>query len=217
MPEPSDVVYFDSPRALRAWFTRHAATATELWVGYHRKHTGRCGLTWPESVDEALCVGWIDGVRKRVDADRYTNRFTPRRPGSHWSDVNLARVAALTAEGRMTAAGLAVFAARNPARAGRASYEQRADAALDAALDRRFRSARTAWAFFQAQPPGYRRNCLFWVTSAKRAETRERRLAQLIADSAAGRRLGVATGTTSEIRRPAARGRAQPRTATMKR
>jgi uncharacterized protein YdeI (YjbR/CyaY-like superfamily) len=144
-------------------------------------------------VDEALCYGWIDGVRRSVDADRYTIRFTPRQPRSTWSAVNIARVAELTAEGRMAPAGLAAFAARSEARSGIYSYEQRADAALDPAEEATFQADAAAWAFFQAQPPGYRRTATWWVISAKQAATRQRRLATLIADSAAGRTLAHLT------------------------
>jgi uncharacterized protein YdeI (YjbR/CyaY-like superfamily) len=189
MPEARDIVFFDSPGALRDWFAAHAEREAVLWVGYHRKHTGKPSLTWPESVDEALCVGWIDGVRKTVDADAYTIRFTRRTPGSHWSRINIARVAVLTREGRMRPAGLAAFEARMPERSGRASYEQRHEVVFDSALARRFRAAKAAWRFFEAQPPGYRRIATFYVMSAKKPETRLKRLDRLIADSADGRRL----------------------------
>jgi uncharacterized protein YdeI (YjbR/CyaY-like superfamily) len=191
VPEPRDIVYFPSPAAFRAWLRRHATTATEVWVGYHRKHTGQPSLTWPQSVDEALCVGWIDGVRKTVDADRYTIRFTPRKTGSHWSRVNIARMAALEAEGRVRPAGRAAFAARRDERSARATYERTEPAVLDTTLEKRFRTQRAAWDFFMAQPPGYRRTAIHWIVSAKREETRVRRLDQLIADSAAHRRLGL--------------------------
>jgi uncharacterized protein YdeI (YjbR/CyaY-like superfamily) len=146
-------------------------------------------MTWPESVDEALCFGWIDGVRKRIDAERYTIRFTPRRPGSIWSAVNVGRVAALTEEGRMRPAGLAAFAARREDRSGIYSYEQREQAVLPAAYEKRLRAERRAWKWFEAQPKGYRRDAIRWVMTAKREETRERRLATLIEASAAGRRI----------------------------
>ena len=185
-----DVRYFATPAELRAWLAEHHATATELWVGFHRKETGRPSVTWPEVVDEALCVGWIDGIRKRVDEGSFTIRLTPRKRGSIWSAVNIANVARLTAEGRMTPAGLAAFALRDEAKSRVYSYE-RATASLPDDLEARFRANPDAWRFFEAQPPGYRKLSTFWVVSAKRDETRAKRLDQLIEDSAAGRRLGA--------------------------
>jgi len=197
MLEPRDIIFFDSPRALRAWFAAHGARDKEIWVGFHRRHTGKPTLTWPESVDEALCVGWIDGIRKTVDVDAYTIRFTPRKPGSHWSNINIARVAVLTGEGRMRPAGIAAFEARLPERSGRATYEQRGEASFGP-LERRFRARKAAWTFFQEQPPGYRRTATFWVMNAKQEETQLRRLDRLIADSAQGRRLGIVTGKAAK-------------------
>jgi len=140
-------------------------------------------------VDEALCVGWIDGVRKRVDERRYVIRFTPRKPRSTWSAVNVARMAELTRLGRVQPAGLAAFERRAPERTGIYAYEQRATAALDAAAERTFRANAAAWEFFQAQAPSYRRTITWWVVSARREETRRKRLATLIEQSALGRRL----------------------------
>jgi uncharacterized protein YdeI (YjbR/CyaY-like superfamily) len=180
--------FYATPAEWRAWLEAHHRDATEHWVGFHKRATGRPSITWPEAVDEALCFGWIDGVRKGVDAERYTIRFTPRRRGSRWSDVNVARAEALTAAGAMRPAGLAAFEARTPA--GTYGHEQREAARLDPAREARLRAHDTAWAFFCAQPPGYRRLAAFWVMSAKREETRDRRLATLVEDSAAGRRVG---------------------------
>ena len=146
-------------------------------------------MTWPESVDEALCVGWIDGVRRRVDELRYQIRFTPRRPSSEWSRVNIERVAVLTAEGRMTPAGLAAFERRVDRRTIPYSYEHTGDITLPPELEQRFRCEREAWAWFEAQPRGWRRQTLRWVLSAKQAATRDRRLAQLMAEAAQGRRV----------------------------
>lgn len=179
-----DPVYFPSPAAFRAWLEARHGTEQELWVGYHKRATGRPSLTWPESVDEALCFGWIDGLRRSVDAERYAIRFTPRRPGSAWSEVNLARVAALTAEGRMRPAGLAVYEARRP-EAGpavpRAERPERLPDDLDAAL----RDADdAAWRWFAAQSVAYRRMMVDWVTAAKREATRRRRLERLAAAAA---------------------------------
>jgi uncharacterized protein YdeI (YjbR/CyaY-like superfamily) len=179
--------FFATPAAWRAWLEEHHASADELWVGFYKRSTGRPSITWPESVDHALCFGWIDGVRKRLDDDRYAIRFTPRRKGSVWSSVNLARVEELTRLGQMRPGGLAAHAARRPDKSGIYAYEQRQGAELTPAMAKRFKADRKAWAFFQRQPAWYRRTATWWVVSAKREATRERRLATLIADSAAGR------------------------------
>ena len=185
MAEPR---YFRSPGAFRSWLEKNHAKADELLVGFYKKGTGKPSLTWPESVDEALCFGWIDGVRRRVDDERYTIRFTPRRPTSIWSAVNIKRVAELEELGRMTDAGRAAFAKRSAKKSAVYSYENKPES-LPPGDEKRFRANDDAWAFFSEQPPGYRRVALYWVLSAKKPETRERRLATLIADSAAGRRL----------------------------
>lgn len=180
--------FFDSPEELRKWFAKHAATAAELIVGFTKTSTGRAGLTWPQAVDEALCVGWIDGVRHGLDAERYKIRFTPRKPRSHWSAKNINRVAELEALGRMRPAGLAAFAARTEARSRRASYEQEAEIVFGDEALQAFRKHKAAWRFFAAQPPGYRRKVTWLVISPKRPETRAKRLAHLIAMSAEGKR-----------------------------
>lgn len=180
--------YFRSARDFRKWLAEHHATATELLVGFHRKGTGQPSMTWPESVDEALRFGWIDGVRKRVDETRYTIRFTPRRKRSIWSAINIARVAVLRGEGRMQPAGLAAFAAREENRSGIYSYENRPKA-LDPPYDKALRRDKAAAAFFDAQPPGYRKLAAYWVMSARKEETRQKRLARLRAASAAGKRI----------------------------
>ena len=180
--------FFATPADLRRWFAKNAASTPELLVGFHKKGSGKPSITWPESVDEALCVGWIDGVRRRIDDTSYTIRFTPRRPGSIWSAINIAKVKELTAAGRMKPAGLAAFAARRAEGPGY-SYKQLMTSAFAPEQERRFRKNAAAWRFFSAQPPGYRQHATYWVVSAKKDDTRERRLATLIADSAAGRRL----------------------------
>lgn len=187
-PQPTDITYFESPAAFRRWLTRHHARAAELWVGYWKKGTDHPSLTWPESVDEALCFGWIDGIRRSVDAERYTIRFTPRRAGSAWSAVNVRRVAALTAEGRMKPAGLKAFEARTEDRSGLYSFEQRGSE-LPEPYAGLFRRHKAAWAFYQAQPPFYRKAANWWVVSAKLEATRRKRLHTLIADSANGLRI----------------------------
>jgi len=185
---PTDIQYFATPAELRRWFKRHHGTAEVLWLGYFKRDSGTPSVTWPESVDEALCAGWIDGVRKRIDDQRYVIRFTRRKPTSIWSTVNVNRVAALTAEGRMLPAGLAAFAARSQDKTGVYSFEQ-ASAELDAGHLREFMRNKAAWTFWSAQPPGYRHQMSWRVLSGKREETRARRLQLLIAASAAGERL----------------------------
>jgi uncharacterized protein YdeI (YjbR/CyaY-like superfamily) len=179
--------FFATTAEFRSWLERHHASRRELLVGFHKKGSGRPSITWPESVDEALCFGWIDGVRRSLGDDAYTIRFTPRQARSTWSAVNVRRARELIAEGRMTPAGLAAFEARGDDRTAIYSYEQRHAATLDDEQERRFRAAAEAWEWFQSRPPSYRRAAIHWVTSAKRPETRERRLQTLIEDCAAGR------------------------------
>jgi uncharacterized protein YdeI (YjbR/CyaY-like superfamily) len=179
--------FFASPDEWRDWLERHHDTAPELLVGFYKRGTGRPSITWPESVDQALCFGWIDGVRRRIDDERYTIRFTPRRKGSTWSRVNLARVKELTQLGLMRPAGRLAHASRAPAKTGLYSYEQRKRAKLPPALEAKLKRNRKAWAYFQARPAWYRHLAVWWIVSAKKEETRERRLATVIADSAAGR------------------------------
>jgi uncharacterized protein YdeI (YjbR/CyaY-like superfamily) len=178
---------FERPEDFRAWLEQHHESEPESWVGYYKKGSGKASITWPESVDEALCFGWIDGIRKSIDAERYMIRFTPRRTRSVWSAVNIARVAVLTEEGRMRPAGLEAFEARREDRSGIYSYEQRDRARLDPGFERRFRAKKRAWASFEAMPKSYRQAAIRWVMTAKKEETRERRLATLIEDSAAKR------------------------------
>jgi uncharacterized protein YdeI (YjbR/CyaY-like superfamily) len=187
--EPHDVRFFATPAELRDWFDENHGTEPELWLGYHKKGTGRPSVYWSQAVDEALCVGWIDGILKRVDEASHVQRFTPRRKGSTWSAINVAKVTALKAEGRMRAAGLAAFDARTDANTAVYAYEQ-AEAAFTDEEIARFRADETAWADWQRRSPSYRRTVTHWVTSAKQASTRERRLATLIADSQAGQEVG---------------------------
>ena len=181
--------FFRDAAALRAWFAVHAATADELIVAYMKKATGVPSVTWPQSVDEALCVGWIDSIRRKLDADSYTVRFTPRRARSGWSEVNIARVQALQAEGRMQPAGLAAFAKRKERAASGAATEPNGLAELSVAEQRRFRTLRVAWAYYEKLPPSYRRAVTKWVVGAKKPETRAGRLGKLIEACAAQRRL----------------------------
>jgi uncharacterized protein YdeI (YjbR/CyaY-like superfamily) len=179
-------VFFATPAAWRKWLTAHHASATELWVGFHKRGSGMPSITWPESVDGALCFGWIDGIRKSLDASRYVIRFTPRRARSIWSTVNTKRYAELERARLVRAAGRRAFAARREERAGVYSFEQDRHE-LPPAFAKTFRAEKAAWAWFQAQAPWYRRTATWWVISAKKEETRLRRLATLIADCAAGR------------------------------
>ena len=188
-PKPHDVRFFATPGELRDWFDANHETADELWLGYYRKSTGRPSVDWSQAVDEALCVGWIDGVRRSVDETSFVQRFTPRRKGSTWSAINVAKVAALTEEGRMRPAGLAAFEARSDANTAIYSYEQ-PEAAFTPEEEARFQADASAWAAWEARPPSYRRAVTHWVTSAKQAATRARRLDTLISDSAAGRKVG---------------------------
>ncbi len=193
--KPSDralkPVYFESAAAFRRWLAKHHATETELFVGFLKKSSGRRSLTYVEALDEALCFGWIDGVRLSLDAHRWVQRFTPRKAKSVWSLVNVRKVEALVAAGRIAPAGTRAFQAREERRTGLYSFEQGQEPKLGRAELRAFRAKAKAWAFFQAQPPGYERTATFWVMSAKKPETKHRRLAQLIEDSAKGRRLGM--------------------------
>lgn len=184
-----DAVFFESPADFRAWLERHHGTEPELWVGYHRKSAGRPTLTWQESVAEALCYGWIDGIRKKVDDERYAIRFTPRKAGSTWSAVNVATMARLLAEGRVRPAGQRAWERRSDERTGTYSYEQRGEARLAPAEERELRRNRAAWKYWESCPPGYRKMMTWRVVSAKRPETRAKRLAQLIASCAEGKRL----------------------------
>ena len=189
MATPQEPVFFENAAALRRWFAKNAATATALAVGFMKKGTGVASVTWPEAVDEALCVGWIDGVRHRIDVARYRIRFTPRRRGSHWSNINIRRVAVLQKTGRMKAAGLKAFAARSRANSGRASYEQRSVAKLSARDIKPFKKSAAAWKYYGGLPRGYQQLVTFWVISAKKPETRDKRLLKLIDACSNSRRL----------------------------
>lgn len=184
----SEPVFFESPAAFRAWLQDHAAHAPELLVGFHKVGTGRPSMSWSESVDQALCFGWIDGVRKRIDDDTYTIRFTPRRPTSIWSAVNIAKVEQLRQQGLMTPAGEAAFALRSEKRSAVYGHERPVPAELTPEEVARFQANQAAWAHFASCPPGYKRTCVHLVRSAKKPETQAARLDRLIEDCAAGRR-----------------------------
>ncbi|HEV2873725.1 MAG TPA: YdeI/OmpD-associated family protein [Thermoleophilaceae bacterium] len=179
-------IFFNSPEEFYAWLEEHHETEDEVYVGMYKKHTGRRAMSWSEAVDQALCFGWIDGRANAIDGDRYMQRFTPRRPGSNWSRINIAKVAKLTEAGLMRPAGVRAFEARTDDRTGVYSFEQRDEAKLSAEYEQRLRANAAAWEYWEARPPGYRKTATWWVVSAKREETRERRLGQLIEDSANG-------------------------------
>jgi uncharacterized protein YdeI (YjbR/CyaY-like superfamily) len=179
---------FASAHAFHGWLARYHRTASELLVRCYKTQAKDRGLTYAEAVDEALCFGWIDGVRRRVDAESFSVRFSPRKPKSVWSAINIRKATALEAAGRMQPAGRAAFAAREARRSRRYSYESK-PGALDPAFERRFRQDRGAWAFFQAQAPWYRRTSTFWVMEAKRENTRTRRFETLLSCSARGERI----------------------------
>jgi uncharacterized protein YdeI (YjbR/CyaY-like superfamily) len=185
--DASNPRFFRTAKEFRAWLERNHDRRTELWVGLHKRGTGQQSITWPEAVDQALCFGWIDGVRKGLDDRRYTNRFTPRKPSSNWSAVNLRRFGELRDEGLVHPAGLRAFEHRSEAKTGVYSYENRHLAAFDRSQLRRFKANRDAWAWFSQRSASYRTTATWWVVNAKREETRERRLSTLIEDSAAGR------------------------------
>ncbi len=182
-------IFFAKPAAFRAWLEKNQEVKREQWIGFHRKASGRPSITWPEAVDEALCFGWIDGLRKTIDAESYKIRFTRRRPTSNWSAINIARMKELIRERRTRGAGIKTFQKRVPERSGIYSYENRKTATLSDAAVELFRAESAAWEFFQRQPASYRQTAIWWVVSAKRPQTQQDRLRKLIAFSKAGRRL----------------------------
>lgn len=186
---PTEIRFFATPRDFRNWLKINHENVRELWVGFYRKGSGRPSITWPESVDEALCVGWIDGLRKTIDAESYKIRFTPRKTTSNWSAVNIGRVKELTKLGRMRPAGVKAFDLRKEEKSGIYAYENRKLAEFGKAEEKRFRARTKAWDFFQNQPAGYRKLATWRVITGKKEETRQKRLGKLIAESEAGRRV----------------------------
>lgn len=187
-----DVTFFDSSADFRTWLEAHHDQVQELWVGFYKKNSGKSGITYMEAVDEALCFGWIDGIKKKVDDDSYTNRFTPRKARSNWSAVNIQRVGELSQLGRMHPAGLKAFDARDQEKTQLYSYEAR-NRPLDEMYEKSFIANKKAWDFFTAQAASYQKVASWWVMSAKREETRLKRLTTLIEDSENGRRLAQVT------------------------
>ncbi len=182
--------FFSSRPAFRRWLQKHHADGRELWVGFYRKESCKGGVTYPQALDEALCFGWIDGLREALDDSSYTIRFTPRKSESIWSEVNTKRVNHLIKLGRMQAPGLAAFKARDLKKSRQYSYE-RNRSRFEAAHEKKFKANAKAWEFFRAQAPWYQRTTTWWVVSAKREETRLKRLTTLIEDSENGRRIGL--------------------------
>ena len=186
--EVKDTKYFPSLADFKTWLAANYNRVSVQWVGFYKKSTGVPSITWPESVDAALCYGWIDGLRRKIDEERYAIRFTPRKPSSHWSDVNIRRVEELKKEGLMHPAGLAAYQNRKEERSRHASYEQKR-VVLDAAYERQLKANPKAWDFFQSLPPSIQKNTIWWVMSAKKEETRVKRLEVLIQCSVEGKRI----------------------------
>ena len=196
--------FFKTPAAFRAWLEKNHDAEDELLVGFYKKGSGKASIDWPQSVDEALCFGWIDGIRRNIDEESYSIRFTPRKKDSNWSAVNVRKMKELTEAGKMTPAGQAAFDLRREDKTAIYAYENRKEAKLDPALEKRLKANKAAWEYFQTRPAGYRHLATFYVMSAKREETRQRRLERLIEDSAAGRPIGEITGPKSAVEARAA-------------
>lgn len=192
--KPSEApTFFSTPAKFRAWLEKHHQDREALWVGFYKTKSGKPSITWPESVDQALCFGWIDGIRKTIDDVSYKIRFTPRTPRSNWSTINIGRVAELERQALMMPAGRTAFAKRADARSAIYADEQRKTAELAPDQEAQLRANAKAWSFFQAQAPWYRRTVAHWIVSAKKEETKQKRLAQLIEDSAHNRRIAPLT------------------------
>jgi len=190
MVDDGDVRFFTEPGQWRHWLEENHENVDELWVGYYKTGSHRPSMTWPQSVDEALCFGWIDGNRKSIDETSYKIRFTPRKKGSIWSAANVKRIHELIDQGLVQPAGLKVFDGRAPEKTNQYQYENE-PTALPAEYEQRFRAYKKAWDYFQAQPPSYRNTCIWWVVSAKQEATREKRITTLIEDSAQGIKSGT--------------------------
>ncbi len=181
-------VFFSNPSEFRNWLEANYQSVTELWVGYYRKETGKPSMTWSDSVDQALCFGWIDGIRKKIDDERYCIRFTPRKPGSTWSRINIAKVEEMTRQGLMFPAGLEAFRHRKENKSGIYSFENEIRDLPDEYAEI-FQKNSTAWRFYSAQPPSYRKTMTHWILSAKQEATKMKRLERLISESEANKRI----------------------------
>jgi uncharacterized protein YdeI (YjbR/CyaY-like superfamily) len=192
--------FFSSPEVFREWLEKNHDSASELLVGFHKKDSGKKSITYPQALDEALCYGWIDGVRRSLDETSYTIRFTPRKSRSIWSNVNVRHAERLKKEGRMAEPGLKAYALRDPKRTGIYAFENR-PREFSPEFEKKFRANKAAWEFFQTEPPSIRRVCIYWVMEAKKEETRVRRLEQLIESSSKGLRRGVMETEESKAKR----------------
>ncbi len=190
MSESQEPVFFGTPAEFRAWLAAHHDSVAVQWVGFWKKATGKPSITWPESVEQAICFGWIDGLRRSIDDEAYMIRFTPRRSGSHWSRKNVRTYQTLEEQDLIEEAGRLAWEKRDPDIAARASYEREQEAELSSALRARLDAVPEAAAWFADQAPGYRKTVIHWIMSAKREATRERRMDQLVKDSAIGRKIG---------------------------
>jgi len=197
--QPVNIKFFKSADEFRKWLGKNHGRAPALWVGFYKKDSGRGGIAYAEAVDEALCFGWIDGIRKGIDGSSYVSRFTPRKSRSIWSTINTKRAGELRELGRMLPAGLKAFAARDPERSGIYAFENQ-PRKLEPDCERKFKANKKAWEFFQMQAPWYRRTAGWWVLSAKREETKWRRLERLIGDSERGARLAHLTSASRKAK-----------------
>jgi uncharacterized protein YdeI (YjbR/CyaY-like superfamily) len=202
MTEKYKINFFKTPAAFRKWLEKNHERKKELVVGFYKRGTGKPSITWPESVDEALCCGWIDGIRKRIDDESYTIRFTPRKPRSTWSTININRVKELTSHGKMSAAGLKAFEKRDEKSSAIYSYEREASQ-LSPEFLKKFRAKKGAWKYFMATPPWYQRTAIHWVTSAKKEETKLSRLERLIESSSKAEFIGplARPGTQKKVKK----------------
>jgi len=196
-PAIMQIKIFHTSAEFREWLEENHDRAAELWLGFYKQGTGKKSITYREALDEALCFGWIDGVRKSIDDTAYKQRFTPRRPKSYWSAVNTRRASELAKLGRMAAPGAKAFEQRT-SESNKYSFESRPEK-LHLSYKRQFKANRGAWEFFRAQAAWYQRTATFWIVSAKQEETRQRPLAMLIGDSQAGRRLSMLTPKAKKL------------------
>ncbi len=180
--EQREPIFFKSQSGLRNWFEKNSSTENELWLGYYKKSTGKASITWSQSVDEAICFGWIDGIRKSIDDECYMIRFTPRNPKSHWSAVNIQKAERMIASGHMKQAGLEIYSHRDEKKSRMASYEQ-TSVRLDERYEKQIRNNGAAWEYYESLPPSVKKTSIHWIMSAKHEETRLRRLSILIQSS----------------------------------
>ncbi|NOS84790.1 MAG: bacteriocin-protection protein [Ignavibacteria bacterium] len=191
-PQPTNIKFFKSQAAFRKWLEKNHNKKDELWLGYYKKASGKTSVTYKESLEEVLCFGWIDGISRSIDEEKYCQRYTPRRKGSIWSAVNINKAEELIKNGKMHSSGLNVYKNRDPKKAGLYSFEQK-EIKFPPALLKMLKANKKAWGYFSKLPPGYRKTSTWWVISAKQEETRQRRMKTLIADSEACRKIALLT------------------------